>query len=229
MKMSDRTLKILRNFTTINRSFTFSPGNLIYSSMGDSVFAWASVDETFSVDAHIYDLAQFVSLLDRFKDLDIEFLDKQVVVTSGKSRIKYTYMNSAAMAGANFRKLPISSDSLPPGCVPVGEISKFDVEDIKKISSTIGADVLQVVSDKGKLLLRSIKSGYDGNTFEVGLTKSTHPDFVASIDITKFTVMSDDYLIYVIPSKAVVLEAKNIKIRYLFTVESSKSDFGGLK
>ena len=73
MKLSDTTLKILQNFTTINQSLAFKEGRKLRTiSPMKNVLAEAEIEEYVPKDFAIYDLPQFLNTLSLYKNADID-------------------------------------------------------------------------------------------------------------------------------------------------------------
>ena len=92
MQLSDKTLKILKNFTSVNESIRIKPGSVIETcSKTQSIYARANVEESFPVEVVIFNLAQFISIVSLFNEPDLKFESKFVWITSGKKKVKYIY------------------------------------------------------------------------------------------------------------------------------------------
>ena len=62
MKLSDKTLSVLKNFSTINQSILFKEGNKLRTiSVMKNILAEATITEEFTKDFGIYDLNQFLN------------------------------------------------------------------------------------------------------------------------------------------------------------------------
>ena len=62
MKLSDKTLTLLKNFSSINQSILFKKGNSLRTiSVMKNILAEASIDEDIPKDFGIYDLNQFLN------------------------------------------------------------------------------------------------------------------------------------------------------------------------
>ena len=62
MKLSDKTISVLKNFSSINQSILFKEGNKLRTiSVMKNILAEATVSEDFSKDFGIYDLNQFLN------------------------------------------------------------------------------------------------------------------------------------------------------------------------
>ncbi len=73
MKLSDTTLKVLQNFTTINQSLAFKEGRKLRTiSPMKNVLAEAEIEEFIPKDFAIYDLPQFLNTLSLYKNAEID-------------------------------------------------------------------------------------------------------------------------------------------------------------
>jgi hypothetical protein len=92
MKLSARTIQILKSFAQINPSLIFTPGNELKTiSPMKTMVAKATITETISQQFAIWDLSKFLGVLSLFEDPDLEINDKFVTITSGKSKLDYVY------------------------------------------------------------------------------------------------------------------------------------------
>ena len=93
MKLSDKTIKLLKNFSSINQSILFKEGSKLRTiSVMKNILAEATVDEEFPKDFGIYDLVQFLNGLDLHETPELDFTrDEHVVIKEGKMRSKYFF------------------------------------------------------------------------------------------------------------------------------------------
>lgn len=74
MKISSKTLQLLRNFSTINPTLSVGAGNVIRTvSQNKTVLAQATVEETFPQEFAIYDLSELLGVVSLFNEPDFEF------------------------------------------------------------------------------------------------------------------------------------------------------------
>ena len=90
MKLSDKTLTILKNFAGINNSILVKKGNELKTiSVAKNILAEAQIDEEFSRDFAIYDLNQFLNGLGLHQDPDMDFTENSyLTIREGKRRVK---------------------------------------------------------------------------------------------------------------------------------------------
>ena len=93
MKLSDKTISVLKNFSSINQSILFKEGNKLRTiSVMKNILAEATVSEDFSKDFGIYDLNQFLNGLSLHSSPELDFAnDGYVVIREGRSRSKYFF------------------------------------------------------------------------------------------------------------------------------------------
>lgn len=92
MKLSSRTLQILKNFSTINPSLLFKNGNVLTTmSPMKTVMARATVKETFPQTYAIFDLSRFIGVLSMFSEPDIKMEQSFLVISESNRVVNYTY------------------------------------------------------------------------------------------------------------------------------------------
>ena len=93
MKLSESTLSLLKNFSTINQSILFKQGNKLRTiSVMKNILAEATITEELPKDFGIYDLNQFLNGLGLHHQPDLDFAnDGHVVIREGRMRTKYFF------------------------------------------------------------------------------------------------------------------------------------------
>ena len=95
MKLSDTTISVLKNYSTINQNLMIKAGsNLSTMSAMKNIVASAEVSETFERDVAIYDLNEFLATLSLFNNPDLDFQDDYVVLSEEGSGRKARYWYS---------------------------------------------------------------------------------------------------------------------------------------
>ena len=83
MKISNDTLNILKNFSSINSNILIKPGNTIVTlSPMKNVMAKAVVNEDFDTQIAIWDLNKFLGTVSLYNDPNFEFNDDHVVISN---------------------------------------------------------------------------------------------------------------------------------------------------
>ena len=90
MKLSNETLNVLKNFSTINQGIQFKQGKKLTTvSSSKTVLAQANLKDEFPQEFCIYDLNQFLSVYNLNKDSELDFTTSDVVFKSGKKKTNY--------------------------------------------------------------------------------------------------------------------------------------------
>ena len=81
MKLSDNTLSLLKNFSTINTSILFKKGNKLRTmSVMKNILAEATIEEELPKDFGIYDLNQFLNGMGLHQSPELDFKNDGHVV-----------------------------------------------------------------------------------------------------------------------------------------------------
>lgn len=102
MKLSKKTLSILKNFVGINNSISIKSGNDIATiAVTKNIYACAKIEEEFPINFSIYDLSEFVQSYDLFTDPELDFSnDKFVKFIDGKLSVKYFFTDPEVIISA---------------------------------------------------------------------------------------------------------------------------------
>ena len=74
MKLSDKTLTLLKNFSSINQSILFKEGSSLRTiSVMKNILAEATIEEELPKDFGIYDLNQFLNGLNLHQNAELDF------------------------------------------------------------------------------------------------------------------------------------------------------------
>ena len=74
MKISEQTLKILKNFATINPSILIRPGSILSTqTIAGTIVAEATIEEEFPREFALYDLVEFLNTLKLFSSPVLDF------------------------------------------------------------------------------------------------------------------------------------------------------------
>ena len=114
MKLSDKTLSLLKNFSGINQSILFKQGNKLRTiSVMKNILAEAEITEEFPKDFGIYDLNQFLNGLNLHQTPELDFEnDKYVMIREGKSRSKYFFADPSVIVTPPDKEILLPSEDV---------------------------------------------------------------------------------------------------------------------
>ena len=172
MKLSDSTLSLLKNFSTINQSILFKQGNKLRTvSVMKNILAEATSAEEFPRDFGIYDLNQYLNGLGLHNDPELDFAnEKYVVIKEGRSRSKYFFADPSCIVTP-----PEDSITLPTEDVSF-ELSTDQLDKLLKAAAIYQLPDLSVEGGDGvvKVLIRDKKNDASNDfSIVVGETDKT--------------------------------------------------------
>ena len=114
MKISNQTIEILKNFSSINESLLFNQGDVIKTvAKNNVIFAKAKVEESFPQEFGIYDLNQFLSVLSLYDDPALTFDDQFVTIddNTGK-RSQFYYASPDVITSPKAKGVKMADESV---------------------------------------------------------------------------------------------------------------------
>ena len=148
MTLSEHTISILKNFSTINSNLVIKQGSVI-STIADAknVVGIATVSESFPQDVGLYDLGEFLgihSLIGESPDLD--FSESSVKISSGRSKATYRFADQSILT------TPKSAVKMPASDLTI-TISADDLAQVRKAASTLGHALVSIKGNDGVISL----------------------------------------------------------------------------
>lgn len=188
MKLSPRTLDILKNYSTINPSILLKPGKEIRTIHPQkTIISVATIEDDFPSEAPIYDLGRFLSVYNLYDDPDVTFEEKDLVISDGRRKTRYR------MAAKSVLFLPPEGSMNIPSVVASIPVTQKDLADVLKASSALGLPDIGFVAEDGKIYLRALSiEDPKADTFgiEIGETSDT---FRLMIKKAAIKFVSQDY------------------------------------
>ena len=217
MKISESTLVILKNFAAINKSILVKPGCVLSTiSEMKTIFAKATVQETFPAQFAIYELSKFLGVLSLFNDPEIEFNEKNMKISSGKQSLLYTY------ADASMIVTPPEKDITFPSPDIEFNVTQEELQRVVRSAGVLQLPEITVVGDGSVIRLCSGNSkNPSADTFmvDVGTTEKTFNMVFKAENAMK--LISTDYNVK-ISSKGLSLFTSNT-VSYYVPTESNSS------
>ena len=155
MKLSEQTVNILKNFSTINQNILVKEGSQLRTmSTMKNILGEATVTEAFPRDFGIYDLNEFLGVLSLVKDAEVNFDDSHLTVRGGKTQIKYFYSDPSILT------TPPETFNAPECDVTI-TISQETLTNVLKSSAVM--QLPDVVMTPGKITTTDLKNATSNN------------------------------------------------------------------
>ena len=165
MNLSNETVSVLKNFSTINQNLVIKSGNSISTiSAQKNIIAKATVKETFPQDFAIYDLNEFLATLSLFEKPDLEFRDDFVVITENGVSSTYWYSDPSVVTTT-------TKDITMPEPEVTFSLANNMLSNVQKAAAVIGVQdmVLQAMSTGKAVLKVTDKKNSTANDYAVGI------------------------------------------------------------
>ena len=172
MKLSDSTLSLLKNFSTINQSILFKQGSKLRTiSVMKNILAEATIDEEFPKDFGIYDLNQYLNGLALHNSPELDFInDGYVVIKEGRSRSKYFFADPSVIITPPEKSIDLPSEDV------TFDLSTDQLDKLLKAAAIYQLPDLAVVGKDGvvKVVVRDKKNDTSNDfAITVGETDAT--------------------------------------------------------
>ena len=114
MKLSDETIAVLKNFSSINQSIIVGEGNTLRTiSVMKNILAEAKVAESFEKSFAIYDLNEFLNGLSLHDNYALDFSnDTYVVIREGRRRVNYHFADPEVIVAPPDKQLQLPSEDV---------------------------------------------------------------------------------------------------------------------
>ena len=221
MKLSESTLSLLKNFSTINQSILFKKGTRLRTiSVMKNILAEATITEEFPKDFGIYDLNQYLNGLSLHNDPELDFeADNYVVIREGRSRSKYFFADPSVIITPPDKTLTLPDESVS------FELSTDQLDKLLKAAAIYQLPDLAVVGSAGvvKVLVRDKKND-TSNSFSI-VVGETDKEFSFNFKVENIKILPGSYNVVVSSKLLSRFTSANHDLTYYIALEPD-STFG---
>ena len=193
MKLSDKTISLLKNFSTINQSILFKQGSKLRTiSVMKNILAEVTIDEEAPKDFGIYDLSQFLNGLSLHNDPELDFAnDGHVVIKEGRMRSKYYFADPNVIITPPEKPITLPSEDV------AFELSTEQLDKLLKAAAIYQLPDLAVVGGEGvvKVLVRDKKND-TSNSFSI-IVGETDKEFSFNFKVENIKILPGTYEVVV--------------------------------
>ena len=214
MKISKKTVELLKNFANINPNLMVKQGSKLATiTAHKNVMASVTVDESFPNDFGIYDLNELLGAVSLFEDPDFEFTATNVKIKQGKNSIKYNAADASVLV------TPSKEIVFPESDIDF-TLTASDLAMIQKTSSILRGSDLAISGDGSKITATVLdKKNPALNTYslELGATDKT---FNVFLKVENLKMLPGDYSVSVSKKKISRFKAAGGDLVYYVAVEA---------
>lgn len=159
MQIDEQLNEVLNNFSQINASIVFKPGNVVSTiKPSKAVMAKAKVTNAFDSTFAVYNLSQLLQLLSLYENPEMDILDTHMLIRQGTEVTRFTFCDPELVAtppdDAGLEKLA--------SIAAEGEI-KFTLSNdaltrLRKFAATMGSPEIAVTGDGENIYIEALNT-----------------------------------------------------------------------
>lgn len=220
MKLSNNTLAILNNFSSINSNILFRPGNVLRTiSVSGEISAKATITEEFEQEFAIYDLPQFLKGLRLYDKPELEFSKDYtyVLIRQGTHTIKYFLTEPDLVMAPENRNLRLPTQDVE------FELTAENFDKLIKASNVYNLSDFTVLGKDGKVTLQvrdKLNPTSNQVSMEVGNTENV---FEFNFDKKNLMMIEGSYNVVI--SKSMISQFTNQDFDLTYFVGLSSDSF----
>ena len=218
--LSDTTLKLLRNLSTINKGLLFTKDGLLSSiNETDTVQCSVKVEEKIPVEFAVYNLKNLLDTLTLCDTPELELEEKHLIIKDLNNEdlsIRYGYCNKSLINSPFNKKM-----KLPPEEVPFSfDLNYEDLHMCLRASNKLNLPCISIVGRNGSLILEVSDTNPDEtkrishNSFTKVIGNASNY-FSLNFDVKKMNLLKDDYKVNISVRQVAHFKSKNYKCEYL--------------
>ena len=222
MKLSDKTINLLKNFSSINQSILIKEGDSIRTiSVMKNILAEAKVPEEFPKDFGIYDLNQFLNAISSLHiNPELDFSNNEyLMIREGKKRNRFFFADPNVIVSPPEKSITLPSEDV---CF---ELDTQVLGTLMKAAAIYQVPDLSVVGEAGvvKLVVHDKKND-TSNTHEE-IVGETDEEFCFNFKVENIKILPGTYEVVVSKKLLSRFESKNHELTYYIALEPD-STFG---
>ena len=219
MKLSDKTVNLLKNFSNINQSILFKECSKLRTiSVMKNILAEAEVNESFPKDFGIYDLNQFLNGMGLHQNPDLDFENEgHVVIKEGRMRSKYFFADPSVIVTPPDKNLDLPSEDVS------FELNTQQLDRLLKAAGIYQLPDLSVIGKAGvvKILVRDKKND-TSNDFAITVGE-TDKEFVFNFKVENIKIIPGTYDVVVSQKLLSRFKCKDYELTYFIALEPDSS------
>jgi hypothetical protein len=223
MKLSDNTIAVLKNFSTINQSLQFKNGSVLKTiSPLKTIFVEATVEEEFPSTFSLFDLNKLLAKISLYKEAELEFGDDRLTITTAdkKKSDSVKYCSEKVIVTPPEKQIVLEN----PDCE--FSLSKEDLEWMRRSAGISGSPNFVFESDGETITFMATDlkdDSADQSKIEIGTSDKV---FKVAMKVENFKMMDGSYDVAVSKKGMARFKNKDVDVTYYIAIEAANSNFG---
>ena len=189
MKLSEKTLTVLKNFAGINNSILVKQGTQLRTmSVAKNILAEADIEEDFPRQFGVYDLNQFLNGLSLHQDPDMDFTEESyLTIREGRRKVKYFYADPQVIISPPDKEITLPSEDIH------FQLESTSLDKLLKAAAVYQLPDLSVIGEAGivKLVVRDKKND-TSNSYSVDVAE-TDKEFTFNFKVENIKIIPGAY------------------------------------
>ena len=214
MFLSQDTVQVLKNLSTINQSILIKAGKRLRSmSVMKNILVEAEITESFERDVAIYDLNQFLNCLSLIPGAEVKLGDNSITISDGSNSIDYRYSDPSVIASPPDKELTLPSEDVEV------VLTEEHLETVKKAAAVLQIPDVSLIGD-GSVVYLTVRdkknSGSNSYKIEVGETENV---FQFNLKVENLKMLAGDYDVTVSSKNLSKFVSHSRPVTYFIAVE----------
>lgn len=218
MKLEQKTIQVLKNFSTINPSLQFKAGSTLNTvSPTKTIMAKARITEQIPNTFAIYDLSKFLGVLSLFESPELNIGERSMEIVGGQQKVSYTFADPKLIVTPNDKEVVM------PECEIEFRLTSDDLSKVLKAMGVLQLPEIAITGDGQSMYIEAIDSrNPTSDTYKVRLA-DTELTFKMIFKSENIKIMSGEYDVRI--SSRGIAHFKGAEVEYWVATEAS-STFG---
>ena len=220
MKLSEKTINLLENFSSINQSILVKKGSKLRTiSVMKNILAEADVDENFERDFGIYDLPQFLNGVNLMKDPDLDLKNETyMIIREGKStKVKFAFADPDVIITPPEKPLELPSADVK------FQLDSTHLQKLLKASAIYQLPDLSAIGDGEEItLVVSDRKNDNSNEYTLVVGK-TDKEFVFNFKMENIKLIPGSYDVQISKKNLAKFTNSNYNLDYFIALEPDSS------
>lgn len=221
MELSENTLQVLKNFSTINQNLMIRAGNTVKTiSEARNVLATAVVDAEFPTDFGVYDLNEFIGVLGLVDTPRLKFDDEYATVSdsTGRSKVKYFFSPEETLT------TPQKDINMPEPDVKF-VLDNDTLNKLKRAASALGHSEVSITGKDGVLSLSVVESqNSTSNAYSIDIDGDFgNAAFNFILNISNLKILPGDYDVSISSKLITHFAHKEQNVQYWIALEKTST------
>ena len=188
MYLSQDTVQILKNFSSINSNIMIRKGNKLRTwTVSKTILGEATITEEFDREVAIYDLNQFLNCLSLIPGAELVLNQDSVTITDGTNSIEYRCAVPSSISTPPDKQIKLPSMDV---CVVLTE---DNLETVKKAASVLQIPDVSLIGDGERIFLTvRDKSNSGSNSYKIDVGESDAV-FQLNMRVENLKLLPGDY------------------------------------